>query len=87
MAHNPALTQTKLRDNSTLHYYVSPAPFRKEGALLYNPKTKKTIIRRTFKSLDATDQILTSLPLSTANDQDPIPDPYIWIYIWIWTNS
>jgi hypothetical protein len=37
MAHNAIENQTKLSPNSTLHYYVGPAPYTKQGILLYNP--------------------------------------------------
>jgi hypothetical protein len=65
MAHNPVKTQSKLSDNATLHYYVGPAPDTKQGILLYNPKTKLVIIRRSlFQPLDHHDLTIPHLPLS-----------------------
>ena len=48
MAYTPADLQTKLSNNARLHYYVGSAPFHKAGITLYNPKTKQTIICRSF---------------------------------------
>ena len=42
MAHTAAIKQTKISDNSVLHYLVGPNPFQK-GILLFNPKTRQTI--------------------------------------------
>jgi len=76
MAHNPVDTQSKLSDNATLHYYVGPAPHTKQGILLYNPKTKLVIIRRSFQPLDHEDLNIPCLPISMShnNNQDLIND-------------
>jgi len=63
MAHTPVQLQTKLGDNSILHYYVGPAPYHKQGVLLYNPKTKSTIVRRSFHQLNHDDQPNPTLPI------------------------
>jgi len=47
-----------------LHYYVGSAPFHKAGIMLYNLKTKQTIIRRSFHQLETSDATISSLPLS-----------------------
>ena len=72
MAHNPVATQTKLSDNATLHHYVGPAPHTKQGILLYNPKTKLVIIRKSFQPLDRYDLTIPQLPLRvlTTTTQD-----------------
>jgi len=59
-AHTPASIQTKLSHNAQLHYYVGSAPFHKAGIMLYNPKTKQTIIRHSFTQLDSSDPIIPS---------------------------
>jgi len=63
MAHNPVETQSKLSDNATLHYYVGPASHNKQGILLYNPKTKLIVIRRSFQPLDHKDLTIPQYPL------------------------
>ena len=40
MAHNLLDNQTKIRDNSPLHYYIGPTTYTKQGFFLYNRKTK-----------------------------------------------
>jgi len=64
MAHTPASLQTKLSHNAQLHYYVGSAPFHKAGIMLYNPKMKQTVIRRSFTQLESTDEKNPSLPVS-----------------------
>jgi len=71
MAHIPASMQTKLSDNSTLHYYVGSAPFHKGGIMLFNPKTKQTILRRSFHQINPTDADIPTLPLSVPTNDDP----------------
>ena len=51
-AHISESNQTKLSDNSSKHYFVGLAPHTKQGILLYNPKTKLVIIRRSYQKLD-----------------------------------
>ena len=74
VAHNPSNLQTKLSDNSCSHYYVGPAPFHKAGVLLYNPETKKTIIRPSFHQLDLTDSNIHPLPIAASNPPDDVCD-------------
>jgi hypothetical protein len=64
MAHNAVATQQKLSDNSTLHYYVGPAPYTTQGILLYNPKIKLVVIRRSFQPLNDVDNIVPTIPLN-----------------------
>jgi hypothetical protein len=68
MAHNAVETQTKLSDNSTLHYYVGPAPYTKQGISLYNPITKLVVIRRSYQKLDLHDPALTIPPITVSTD-------------------
>ena len=63
MAHNAVETQSKLSDNTTLRYYVGPAPHTKQGILLFNPKTKLVVIRRSFQPLDQQDINVPQLQL------------------------
>jgi len=53
MAHSPTNLQTKLSDKATLHYY-RPSSVSQTGIMLYNPKTKQTIIRWSFYQLEST---------------------------------
>ena len=64
MAHIPSFLQSKLSDNAVLHYYVGSAPFHKGGIMLFNPKTKQTIVRRRFHQLNPNDEVIPDLPLS-----------------------
>jgi hypothetical protein len=68
MAHNAIENQSKLSPNSTLHYYVGPAPHTKQGILLYNPTTKLVVIRRSFQQLNKKDPAIPILPLHS-NDE------------------
>jgi hypothetical protein len=43
---------------------VGSTPFHKAGIMLFNPKTKQTIVRRSFHQLNPTDEIIPDLPLS-----------------------
>ena len=52
------------------YYYVGSAPFHKVGIMLFNPKSKQTIIRRSFHQLNPTDAIIPTLPLSVPNTDD-----------------
>ena len=70
MAHIPSSLQSKLSDNALLHYYVGSAPFHKAGTILFNPKTKQTIVRRNFHQLNPTDAIILDLPLSVPHNGD-----------------
>jgi len=67
-AHTPAALQTKLSsiNNAQLYYYVGSGPFHKAGIMLYNPKSKQTIIRRSFTQLESSDPIIPSLPVSVS---------------------
>jgi len=56
--------QTKFSNNAQLHYYAGSAPFHKAEIMLYNPKTKQTIIRGSLTQLESSDPIIPSLPLS-----------------------
>ena len=74
MAHTPVSLQTKLSNNAQLHYYVGSAPFHKAGIMLYNPKTKQTIIRRSFTQLESSDPVIPSVPITISdNTCDDIP--------------
>ena len=75
MAHIPTSLQSKLSDNSIFHYNVGSAPFHKAGIMLFNPKTKQTIIRRSFHQLNPTDANIPTLPISIANNDDPKDSP------------
>ena len=71
MAHIPSSLQSKLSDNAVLHYYVGSALFHKAGIMLFNPKTKRTIVRRTeVHQLNPTDAIIPDLPLSVPHNDD-----------------
>jgi len=70
MAHIPSSLQSKLSDNAVLHSYVGSAPFHKAGIMLFNPKTKQTIVRRSFHQLNPTDAIIPDIPLSVPNNND-----------------
>jgi hypothetical protein len=61
MAHVPTSNQSKLSDNSVLHYYIGTAFRTKEGIMLYNPKTKQLIIRRSYQTLHDNDQHIPDL--------------------------
>ena len=76
MSHNHVDNQTKLSPNGTLHYYVGPAPFTKQGILLYNPKTKLVSIRRSFQQLNRNDPTIPELPLQVLED-DPALFPTV----------
>ena len=81
MSHNPVDNQTKLSPNGTLHYYVGPAPYTKQGILLYNPKTKLVSSRRSFQQLNRHDPTIPELPLQVLEDDSalslkfPLPHP------------
>ena len=78
MAHVPTSNQSKLSDNSILHYYIGTAFRTKEGIMLYNPKTKQIIIRRSYQTLHDNDQPIPD-PINQSNSLLPepvtIPDP------------
>jgi hypothetical protein len=82
MAHTAIENQTKISDNSILHYYVGPAPHTKQGILLYNPKSKQVVIRRSYQQLNKNDPILPTLELqvdnilstNNPNPQSDLPD-------------
>ena len=67
MAHISESNQTKLSDNSSLHYYVGPAPHTKQGILLYNPKTKLVIIRRSYQKLDTSDPVIPQISVDLSD--------------------
>jgi hypothetical protein len=62
MAHIPLEMQTKNGPRSTTTYCVGSARDYKGGLLLFNPETKHTIVRRTFKVMGPQ---LPSLPSTT----------------------
>ena len=49
MAHRPLELQTAISGRSFMTYSVGCAPGYKGGILLFNPNTKRYIVRRTFK--------------------------------------
>ena len=49
MAHRPVDLQTGLSGRSFVTYSVGVAPEYKGGLLLFNPETKRYIVRRSFK--------------------------------------
>jgi hypothetical protein len=49
MAHRPVDLQTGLSGRSFVTYSVGVAPSHKGGLMLFNPNTKRYIVRRTFK--------------------------------------
>ena len=51
MAHISAINHSKQSENAVLHYYVGPSPYHKQGILLLNPKTRQTIVRRSYQQL------------------------------------
>lgn len=63
MAHIPLELQTKNGPRSTTTYCVGSARVYKGGLLLFNPETKRTIVRRTFKVMGPQ---LPSLPSTIA---------------------
>ena len=65
MVHTPATLQTNLSNNAQIHYYVGSVPFHKAGIMLYNPKTKQTIILRSFTQLESFHPYLFSFQQST----------------------
>ena len=78
MAHTPASLQTKLFNNAQLHCYVGSAPFHNAGIMLYNPKTKQTIIRHSFTQIGSSDPIIPSLPVTISDtSSDNIPTSII----------
>jgi hypothetical protein len=56
MAHNPLSLQTSLNGRSFVTYFVGCAPGFRGGLVLFNPATKRTVIRRTFKVIGQTPQ-------------------------------
>ena len=58
MAHVPLSNSTKRSDNSVLQYYIGTAFHTKQGTMLYNPKTKQVIIRRSYQTLHGNDQTI-----------------------------
>ena len=43
--------------------------------MLFNPKSKQTIIRRSFHQLNPTDALILTLPLSVPNNDDSLDSP------------
>ena len=75
MVHNPAITQTKLSENFTFHYhYVGTVPYHKQGVLLYNPRTLRTIARRGFQQINNKDNDIPQLSLLISNDIQTMPN-------------
>ena len=63
-----------MSDNSTLNYYVGLAPYHKQGILLYNPKTRQTIVRRSFQQFNIKDKDISQLSLLISDDLRTIPN-------------
>jgi len=63
MAHTVTINQSKLSDHAVLQYYVGPAPYHKQGILLWSPKTRQTIVRRTFQQLNKVDEDIPDISL------------------------
>ena len=67
MAHVPSTQQSIGRSKSIFHNAVGTAMWHNKGGLrLFNPKTKKEIIRQTYKSLGPTPQSHTRLEYELA---------------------
>ena len=69
MSHNAVDNQTKLSPNGTLHYYVGPAPYTKQGILLYNPTKELQSICRSFQQLNRNEPTIPALPLQVADNE------------------
>ena len=63
MDHTAAINQSKLSDNSVFHYYVGPAPYHKQVILLFNRKTRQTIVQCSFQQLSKVDDNIPDIPL------------------------
>ena len=75
MAHTSPTLQYKISDNDLVHYNVDSAPFHKAGIMLFDPKTKQTIVRRCFRQIDPTDETILDLPHSVlGTDSEESPD-------------
>ena len=74
MAHLPLKDQTALSGRCIRTYYIGIAPDHKGGILLYNPKTKRTIVRRTFKIMGPTDQSTSKIKIEASLDDDQEED-------------
>ena len=61
MAHLPLELQTTMSGRSFKTYCVGCAPGFKGGLTLYNPLTKRTITRRTFKILGPTEAVVSDV--------------------------
>ena len=74
----PLDEQTALSGRSIQTYYTGMAPDYKGGILLFNPQTKRTIVRRTYKVMGPVDQIPSAVeyetleykPIDNSNDSD-----------------
>ena len=78
-AYIPLDDQTALGGRSIRTFYVGFAQGHKGGILLYNPKTKRTIVRRSFKIMGPIDQSNSNIILECLehkdDDQETILDP------------
>ena len=71
MAHVSVSNQS---NHAIIHYYICPAFTTKQGILLYNPKTKQIIVRRSYQTLsDTSDSIIPNHIISTSSTEFPIP--------------
>ena len=74
IAYIPLKDQTELGGRSIRTFYVGFAPEHKGGILLFNPKTKRTIVRRSFRIMGPVDQPNAKLkyeaPLDDTFDKD-----------------
>ena len=80
MAHCPLDLQTGLSGRSFITYSVGCAPGYKGGILLFNPTTKRYIVRRTFKVMGPTMPLDYHVPIQfeatdTYTDDSESPDP------------
>jgi hypothetical protein len=80
MAHRPLDLQTGLSGRSFITYSVGCAPGYKGGILLFNPSTKRYIVRRTFKVMGPTMPNTYQFPIQfeavdTYTDDSESPDP------------
>ncbi len=69
-AHIPLDSQTGFSGKSIDTIYVGMAHGRHGGILLYNPKTKRTIVRRSFRVMGPVSQPKSSLAYESTDDVD-----------------
>ena len=71
MAHIPLKDQTVLGGRCIRTSYVGIAHNHKGGILLYCPKTKRTIVRRSFRIMGPSDQPDSNILLESLEFKDP----------------